>query len=299
MKTLFVLLGPTGVGKTKLSLSLAHFLHSPIINADSRQIYSGIPIGTAAPTIEEQAQVKHYFVGSLPIQEYYSAAQYEADVITLTSELFINHDHLLLTGGSMMYIDAVCCGIDNMPTITENVRNSLKRRLREEGLDAMVKLLKTLDPTYWKQADPHNTRRIIHALEICIQTGRPYSCFLGRQKVKRPFRIIKLGLTRPREQLFQRIHERIDAMMAQGLEEEARRVYTLRKYNALKTVGYSELFRYFNGEWTRKEAIKKIERNTRIYSKKQLTWFCHDPSVFWFDASKSGALLNFVKDIVK
>lgn len=299
MKTLFVLLGPTGVGKTALSLSLARFLHSPILNADSRQIYRDIPICTAAPTDEEQAQVKHYFVGTLPLNQYYSAAQYEAEVITLASDLFKTHDHLLLTGGSMMYIDAVCRGIDDIPTVTEATRKLLKQKWEAEGLDALVQQLKELDPDYWATVDRHNPRRIIHALEICLQTGRPYSGFLKQQEKKRPFRIIKIGMVRPRQQLFQRIHDRIHTMISQGMEEEARRVYPLRQYNALNTVGFRELFQYFDGTWSREEAIAKIEKNTRVYAKKQLTWFSRDPSVFWFDASQSTALLEFAKDMVK
>jgi tRNA dimethylallyltransferase len=299
MKTLFVLLGPTGVGKTALSISLADFLRSPVINADSRQIYRDIPIGTAAPTAGEQARARHYFVGTLPLQQYYSAAQYEADVMALTGELFRSHNNLLLTGGSMMYIDAICQGIDDIPTVTPETRSRLRRQWEEQGLEAMAEQLKALDPDYWATVDRHNPRRVVHALEICVQTGRPYSSFLRRQPKKRPFRIVKIGLLRPREQLFQRIHDRVQAMLAQGLEEEARRVYPLRHCNALQTVGYREMFQYFDGTWSREEAIAKIERNTRVYAKKQHTWFSRDGSVFWFDASHACAVLNFVRDMVK
>lgn len=298
MKTLFVLLGPTGVGKTALSLKLANVLKSPILNADSRQIYRDIPIGTAAPTASELASVTHYFVGTKNLDAYYSAARYETDVLKLTSQLFINEDNLLLSGGSMLYIDAVCRGIDALPTVREDIRQCVNKQYENSGLEPLVKELQSLDPVYCETADLKNTRRVLHALEICRQTGQPYSSFLTAKVAKRPFRIIKIGIVRPREELYGRISRRVDHMVADGLVEEARRVYPLRHLNSLHTVGYNELFQFFDGYCSLPDTIEKIKRNTRVYAKKQLTWFNRDPSVFWFRADNETAVLNFVTDLV-
>lgn len=297
MKTLFVLLGPTGVGKTALSLKLANVLKSPVLNADSRQIYQGIPIGTAAPTASDLARVQHYFVGTMELDAYYSAARYEADVLDLTSHLFLSHDNLLLSGGSMLYIDAVCRGIDALPTVRAEIRQTVNLQYERSGLEPLVKALQELDPVYCETADLKNTRRVLHALEICRQTGRPYSSFLTAKTAERPFRIIKIGLTRPREELFDRIGRRVDQMVADGLVDEARRVYPLRHLNSLHTVGYNELFQYFAGDRSLSETIEKIKRNTRVYAKKQMTWFSRDPSIFWFRADKEKAMLHFVADM--
>lgn len=295
MNTLFVLLGPTAVGKTELSLKIAEALGSPILNADSRQLYRDIPIGTAAPTAEQMQRVRHYFVGTLGLEEYYSAAAYEQQVMELLPTLFGETPGVLLSGGSMLYIDAVCRGIDDIPTVDEETRTLLRQRLAEEGLGRLCAELRLLDPEYYRKADLHNTQRIVHALEICYQTGRPYSSFLSQQTKQRPFRIIKIGLQRPREELFSRINQRALKMLENGFEQEARRVYPLRHLNSLNTVGYKEMFRYISGEWSLPQAIEKIQRNTRVYAKKQMTWFQRDADINWFRPDEEKEILDFVK----
>ena len=280
--TLYVLLGPTAVGKTELALQMAETLGSPILNCDSRQIYRGMEIGTAAPTAEQQQRVKHYFVGTHEIGSYYSAAQYEQDVLQLIEELGSSHQSLLLTGGSMMYLDAVCNGIDDIPSVDAEVRETLRQRLSDGEIDKMRNELRLLDPDYYHTADTRNPKRVVHALEVCYTTGRPYSSFLTKERKQRPFSIVKIGLRRERQELFDRINRRVDVMMEEGLLDEARRLYPFRKENALNTVGYKELFRYLDGEWELPFAIEKIKRNTREYAKKQMTWFAHDTSIQWF-----------------
>lgn len=295
MNTLFVLLGPTAVGKTELSLKIAEALGSPIINADSRQLYRDIPIGTAAPTAEQMQRVRHYFVGTLGLEEYYSAAVYEQQVIELLPTLFSETPRVLLSGGSMLYIDAVCRGIDDIPTVNEETRTLMHQRLADEGLERLCNELRLLDPEYYRKADLRNTQRIVHALEICYQTGRPYSSFLSQQSKQRPFRIVKIGLLRPREELFSRINQRTLQMMDLGFEQEARRVYPLRHLNSLNTVGYKEMFRYISGEWSLPQTIEKIQRNTRVYAKKQMTWFQRDPDINWFRPDEEEKILDFVE----
>ena len=295
MNTLFVLLGPTAVGKTELSLKIAEALGSPIINADSRQLYRDIPIGTAAPTAEQMQRVRHYFVGSLGLEEYYSAAVYEQQVIELLPALFSETPRVLLSGGSMLYINAVCRGIDDIPTVNEETRTLMHQRLADEGLERLCNELRLLDPEYYRKADLRNTQRIVHALEICYQTGRPYSSFLSQQTKQRPFRIVKIGLLRPREELFSRINRRTLQMMDLGFEQEARRVYPLRHLNSLNTVGYKEMFRYISGEWSLPQTIEKIQRNTRVYAKKQMTWFQRDPDINWFRPDEEEKILDFVE----
>lgn len=282
MKTLVVILGPTGVGKTKKTIAIAEQLNVPVINADSRQIYKEIPIGSAAPTKEEQKAVKHFFVGSHTIHDYYSAAKYESDVMKLLSERFQNSDYALISGGSMMYIDAVCKGIDDIPTVNETIRELFKRRLAEEGLDALLCELKKLDPDYYQIVDNKNPRRIVHALEICHSTGKPYTDFRKGIIKKRPFNIIKIGLNRPREEMYDRINERVLNMIDLGLENEARDVYPLRELNSLNTVGFKEMFQYFDGNISFDEAVRQIQSNTRRYMRKQLTWFNHDDDITWY-----------------
>ena len=300
MKTLIVIIGPTGVGKTELCLTIARHLKTPIINADSRQIFAELPIGTCAPTPEQQATVKHYFVGNHHLQDYYSAAKFEQDALSLISRLFngeedgIQHDTALMSGGSMMYIDAVCKGIDNIPTVDDQTRQLMKQRLATEGLEALVDELKQLDPEHWEIVDRNNPRRVIHALEICHMTGRTYTSFRTNSIKQRPFNIIKIGLNRPREVLYERINQRVLDMMAQGLEEEARHVYPLRHLNSLNTVGYKELFTYFDGLIPFQEAVRQIQSNTRQYMRKQLTWFKKDESVTWFEPDNIEDILKYI-----
>lgn len=285
-KTLVVLLGPTGVGKTELSLELAERLGSPIINADSRQIYKDIEIGTAAPTEEQMRRVKHYFVHTLDLQQYYSAAEYEADVMALLDELFRTNDTVVLSGGSMMYIDAVTKGIDDIPTVDDETRRVLKERLEKEGLEPLLEELRVLDPEHYGIVDKKNHKRVVHALEICYMTGKTYTSFRTNTKKKRPFRIVKFGLRRDRAELFDRINKRVDDMMAQGLMDEARRVFPLRHLNSLNTVGYKEMFNVISGEWELPMAVERMKKNTRVYAKKQMTWFNHDADIHWLDVDK-------------
>jgi len=286
MKNLLVLLGPTGVGKTELSLLLAERLGSPIINADSRQIYKDIEIGTASPTAEELARVEHFFVHTLALDEYYSAAEYEKDVMQLLPQLFQSHDTVLLSGGSMMYIDAVTKGIDDIPTVDEETREMLRHRFEKEGLEPLLAELKLLDPHYYEIVDKRNHKRVVHALEICYMTGKPFTFFRTNSTKERPFRIVKFGLRRERANLFARINARVDKMMEGGLLDEARRVYPLRELNSLNTVGYKEMFKVIAGEWELPMAVERMKKNTRVYAKKQMTWYQHDADIHWLDADK-------------
>lgn len=297
-KNLIVLLGPTGVGKTELSLSLAEFLHSPILNADSRQLYEALKIGTAAPTAEQLARVRHYFVGTLQLTDYYSAARYEEDVLKLTDELFRTHDNLLMSGGSMMYIDAVCKGIDDIPTVDEETRRMLLERYEHEGLPPLAAELRIVDPTYYNEVDLRNPKRVIHALEICYMTGRPYSSFRTNSHKERPFNIIRIGLQRDREELYDRINSRVDAMITEGLEEEVLRVEKHRGANALNTVGYKEMFNYLDGTWSLDFAIEKIKQNSRIYSRKQMTWFRRDKDIAWFHPDAREEIRSYLEGML-
>ena len=291
---LFVLLGPTAVGKTALSIKIAKLLGSPIINCDSRQIYKDMSIGTAAPTEEQLAEVKHYFVKILELQQYYSAAQYEEDAINLIGQLSSTHNNLLLSGGSMMYIDAVCNGIDDIPTVAPEIREELKERLHTEGLEKLRNELRLLDPEYYNIVDLKNPKRIVHALEICYTSGKTYTSFRIRKRKERPFQIIKIGLRRERNELFERINKRVDMMMEEGWLEEAKSLYPHRQLNALNTVGYKELFKYFDGTWKLDFAIEKIKKNTRDYAKKQMTWFAHDEDIHWFSPDNEKEILDFI-----
>jgi len=292
MQNLIVILGPTGVGKTELCLSIAEHFGCEIINCDSRQLFREIKIGTAAPTAEQQQRVRHHFVGTLSLSDYYSASEYENDVCKLLKAS--NNAPFILSGGSMMYIDAVCNGIDEMPTINDNLREYLKKRLETEGLDALVEELYHLDPKHWTVVDKKNPRRILHALEVCIQTGLPYSSFMKREKRQRPFRIIKIGITRPREELYERINMRVLQMIDDGLIEEARSVYHLRHLNSLNTVGYKEMFSYFDGTIDLDEAIRQIQSNTRRYMRKQETWFKRDSEIMWFNPSDVKEIIKYI-----
>ena len=296
MNTLVVITGPTAVGKTDLCLDIAESYGIPIINADSRQIYSDMHIGTASPTVEQLRRVKHYFVGNLHLGDYYNASMFEQDVLhVLEKEFDGRNDHIaLMTGGSMMYIDAVCNGIDDIPTITDDVRQWMKQRLENEGLERLCEELRLMDPEYYAIVDRHNTRRVVHALEICHQTGNTFTSYRVRERKQRPFAIVKIALNREREVLYERINRRVDSMMVAGLEDEARRLLPYRHENALNTVGYKELFAYFDGIWPLYEAVERIKGNTRRYARKQLTWFKRDPAVRWFDTDDNKEIMTYI-----
>ena len=298
MNTLIVITGPTAVGKTELCLRIAEKFNIPVINADSRQIFRGMQIGTAAPTPEQRKRVRHYFVDLLELDEYYNASMYEQDVMKLLYSMFKDKDNAiaLLTGGSMMYIDAVCNGIDDIPTISDEVRLLYKQRLEKEGLTTLLQELKVKDPQYYDFVDKNNPRRVVHGLEICHQTGRTYSSFRVKEKKQRPFRIIKIALNRDRDELYSRINRRVDEMIENGMVEEARLLLPYRSLNALNTVGYKELFRYFDGEWTMEEAIERIKGNTRRYARKQLTWYKKDNDIVWFDAAETDKVFMYLVD---
>lgn len=297
MKTLVVLLGPTAVGKTELSIKLAEHLQSPIISADSRQLFAELKIGTAAPSPEQLARVKHYFIGTLHLTDYYSAAQYEQDVLCEMERLFLKHDTLLMTGGSMMYIDAVTKGIDDIPTVDAETRNMVKEHFEKDGLDALTAELKMLDPEYYDVVDLKNHKRVIHALEICYMTGKTFTSFRKAVIKQRPFRIVLIGLQRPREELFYRIGLRVDQMIEEGLIEEVKSVLPYRELNSLNTVGYKELFQYIDGEWNLDMAIEKIKRNTRVYAKKQMTWFKKNENIKWFHPNESEAIIEYIDNL--
>ena len=295
-KILIVITGPTGVGKTEATLRIAEHFNVPVINADSRQIFSEIPIGTAAPTAEQQQRVQHYFVGNHHLEDYYSASLYEQDVLNI-----INSQHTpisLLSGGSMMYIDAVCNGIDDIPTILPEIREEMMRRLETEGLEQMCNLLRELDPEHWNIVDRNNPRRVIHALEICIQTGKTYTSFRSNTIKERPFNIIKVGLNRNRNELYNRINQRVLDMIEEGMIEEAQQVYPKRTLNSLNTVGYKELFEYLDGLTTLDEAIFKIQSNTRRYARKQLTWYKKDTAFQWFNPDNIEEILNYIHTMI-
>lgn len=294
-KTLIVLIGPTGVGKTDLSIKIAEKYGSPIISADSRQLYSDLKIGTAAPTEEYLKRVKHYFVGTLKLTDYYSAAQYESEVISLLEELFKSNNTILLTGGSMMYIDAICKGIDDIPTVDSETRQMMMEKYEKEGLDRLCAELKLLDPEYYSTVDLKNPKRVIHALEICYMTGKTYTSFRTGNKKQRSFDIIKIGLCRDREELYERINKRVDIMIKEGLVDEVKSVYEYRKLNSLNTVGYKEIIQYLEGNCTLEFAIEKIKQNSRIYSRKQMTWFKRDNDITWFHPDKEEEIMEFIE----
>jgi tRNA dimethylallyltransferase len=298
-KNLLVIIGPTGVGKTELSLRIAENFGTEIVSADSRQLYANLKIGTAAPTPEELQRVPHHFIGTLQLTDYYSAAQYEEDALKLLDHLFQTKDVVILTGGSMMYVDAVCKGIDDIPTVDEETRKTLLERYEKEGLEQLCAELKLLDPDYYKIVDLKNHKRVIHALEICYMTGKTYTSFRTQEKKTRPFRMIKIGLTRDREELYARINQRVDIMMEQGLLDEVKQAYPYRQLNSLNTVGYKELFNYLDGEWALPFAIDKIKQNSRIYSRKQMTWFKRDEEIRWFHPNQEEDILTYIKQKIQ
>ena len=293
--TLIVIAGPTGVGKTELCLNIAEHLGIPIINADSRQIFAELPIGTAAPTPEQRSRVRHYFVGNHHLDDYFSASVYEEEVMQLLAQWFgSGKTTALMSGGSMMYIDAVCKGIDDIPTVKDDIRQMMKQRLATEGLETLVAELQALDPEHYSIVDRNNPRRVVHALEICHQTGKTYSSFRTNSIKQRPFNILKIGLNRERKEMYDRINQRVLDMMEAGLEEEARNVYAKRHCNSLNTVGYKEMFAYFDGSIDRNEAIRQIQSNTRRYMRKQLTWFKKDDSIRWFSPDNIEEIINYI-----
>lgn len=299
-QTLVLIVGPTGVGKTELSLRVAEHYGCPILNCDSRQVFKGIPIGTAAPTAEEQARVKHYFVATRELEEDYNAGQYERDALELIEQLFEQYDVLVMTGGSMLYADAVCNGLDDLPAVPAQIRQQVsyprtlpdgKEESREEWLKWLQSEVQRLDPEYWKVVDQQNPARLAHCVELCMTTGKPYSSLLtkpsaiSRQQSARPFRIVKIALDRPRTELYARIDARVKQMMNDGLLDEAKAVYPKRQLNSLQTVGYKELFAYMDGEYDLARAIELIQQNTRHYAKRQLTWFRRDKEIHWLNAN--------------
>ena len=303
MKTLLLILGPTGVGKTELSLRVAEHYRCPILNCDSRQIYRGIPIGTAAPTAEEQARVKHYFVATRELEEDYNAGQYERDALALLDQLFRDHDVVVMAGGSMLYADAVCKGLDDLPSVPPAIRSQVQAQYEAQGIAWLQAEVQRLDPAYWNEVDRSNPARLAHCVELCLTTGKPYSSLLtkksgvsGQPIKKRPFRIVKVALDRPRNFLYARINERVKKMMADGLLDEAKAVYANRHLNSLQTVGYKELFGYLDGEYDLERAIELIQQNTRHYAKRQLTWFRRDKEITWLDAENDYEKNSYIID---
>jgi tRNA dimethylallyltransferase len=298
MKKLIVLLGPTGVGKTDLSIRLAQRFGASIVSADSRQIYQGIEIGTAAPTAQQLAQVPHYFIGTHRLDQDYSAGQYEIDALATLDKLFESSDYAVLTGGSMMYIDAVCNGLDDIPTVSDAIRSHVQHIYQTQGLPALQEMLLSLDPVHYQKVDLCNYRRVMHAVEVCLEIGKPYSTLLSHSKKERPFQIIKIGLNRPRPELYERINKRVEIMVADGLEEEAKRVYPFKHQNALNTVGFKEWFDYWDGKTESKErVVELIKQNSRHYAKRQLTWFNRDTTITWFHPADEAAITAFIGNL--
>ncbi|MBK5721935.1 tRNA (adenosine(37)-N6)-dimethylallyltransferase MiaA [Dysgonomonas sp. Marseille-P4677] len=297
MKQLIVLIGPTGVGKTALSIDLAKYYGSSIISADSRQFFKGLEIGTAAPTTEQLLYVQHFLVGMLDVTSYYSASEFERDALNIIAKEHLTRDIVIATGGSMLYIDALCNGIDDVPTIDEELRKDLYVLYEREGLEPIKSQLRVLDPIFYNEVDLKNYKRVIHALEVCLMTGKPYSSFRTNTKKYRPFNIVKIGLMRDREELYERINLRVDTMMNQGLLKEAEHYYPQRHLNSLNTVGYKELFNYLSGEWTLDFAVEKIKQSTRIYSRKQMTWFKRDKDIHWINLSEVSEV-DAMKEII-
>ncbi len=294
--TMVVITGPTGVGKTGVGIHLSQLYNSPIISADSRQIYKEIPIGTAAPTVKEQKQAVHFLVGTKSVTDYYSAFEFEQEALELAQKCFKNNSTVFMIGGSMMYIDSFCNGIDELPTIDPELRKDLMIQYENKGLQYIQRQLKILDPVFYDLVDLKNPKRIIHALEICLMTGKPYSQLRTHPKAKRPFKIIKIGLNMDRQELYQRINQRVELMFDQGLLEEARSLIPFRHHNALNTVGFKELFAYFDGEHDLERAKELIQRNSRHYAKKQLSWFNRDKNIRWFHPKETREMAQFIEE---
>ncbi len=298
-KTLVIIVGPTGIGKTKTAIDVAQHFGTEIISADSRQIFKELKIGTAAPTEEELNTVTHHMIGTHSIHDYYSAWEFEQDVLQLSEQLFQKNDVLILTGGSMMYVDAITKGIDELPTIDNELRQQLKNQYDTEGIEPIRRQLKMLDPEFYNQVDLQNHKRVIHAVEICLMTGKPYSSLRTNQTKKRPFKIIKVGLIMDREKIYERINLRVDKMIELGLEKETQMFYPQKELNSLNTVGYKEFFGYYDGEYDRDKAIELVKRNSRRYAKKQLTWFKKDEEIKWFNPSETQDIIDYINHSLK
>ena len=292
--TLIVVVGPTGSGKSALAVRLANHYAAPIISTDSRQFYRNMAIGTAQPTTEELSAATHYFIADRDVDDDFNCGRYEVEALTLLDRLFAEHRYVVAVGGSGLYIQALCEGMDSLPEADESLRTELKERLESDGLEMLVEQLRTLDPRYAEQVDVHNPSRVMRALEVCIATGRPYSEQRLGRRAERPFNIIKVGTDMPRDILYDRINRRVDMMIEQGLEQEARAMYPKRHLNALQTVGYRELFDYFDGQSSFEEAIELIKRNSRRYAKRQLTWFRRDDSIGWYSPDDFDAIVEFI-----
>lgn len=295
MKNLIVILGPTGIGKTDLSIDIAQELNTEILSSDSRQVYKELKIGTAVPDDEQLKKVKHHFIGNKSIYDYYNASMFEFEVLDTLAILFQKYNQVVMTGGSGMYINAVCDGIDDLPTIDQSLRDDLNQKFKEEGIENIRLQLKILDPETYSKIDLRNPKRMLKALEVSIQTGKPYSTFLSETKKKRDFNIIKVGLQRDRQELYHRINLRVDQMVDQGLIEEAKRYYKDRNLNSLNTVGYKELFECFDGTTNLDKAIELIKRNSRHYAKRQISWFSRDNDIVWFHPEKKDDIIEFIK----
>jgi tRNA dimethylallyltransferase len=294
MNTLISIVGPTGIGKTDLGISIAKKLSTEIISADSRQFYKELKIGTAMPDEKQLLEIKHHFIGHLSIHDYYNASIFEFGVIELLEKLFKQKEQVLMVGGSGMYIDAVCKGIDDLPEIDQEIRASLHAKFEKEGIESLRFELKRLDPEYYSIVDLRNPKRILKGLEICLMTGKTYTSFRTSEKKERDFRILKIGLNMDRKKLYQRIDKRVDKMFEAGLLEEAKNFYPFRNLNALKTVGYKELFEHFDGMYDLDKAIELIKRNSRHYAKRQLTWFGRDKEIEWFEVSDKDKIMEYI-----
>ena len=298
VKKLIIIAGPTAVGKTDLCVKLAKLLDTEVVSADSRQFYRELAIGTAKPTIEEMDSVKHHFIDSHSIEDYYSVGDFERDCLAVLAEIFKKKDLAILTGGSGMFIKMITDGIDEMPKADLDLRQKLVQRLENEGLEVLSNELKQLDLQYFEQVDIQNTQRVLRALEVCIAAGKPFSSFRKNQKVERPFEMIKIGLERPREELYARIDKRMDIMLANGLEAEAVSVMDFREHYALKTVGYREVYEHLDGEYDRQEMIRLLKRNSRRYAKRQMTWFKNQDEFQWFDAKNEPEIMVFIQSFL-
>jgi tRNA dimethylallyltransferase len=295
---LLVLLGPTGVGKTDFSIAIAEMLRCEIISCDSRQFYREMSIGTAIPDVAHLKKVKHHFIKFISVKDYYSSSLFERDVVNLLPSLFKANNVVLMSGGSGLYIDSVCEGIDDIPDVDPEIREKYTKKYFDEGLESLQSSLKLLDPEHYKNVDLKNYKRVIRALEICESTGQPYSTFLKKEKRERDFKIIKIGLKRPREELYDRINKRVDSMVIQGLEDEARSLYEYKNLNALNTVGYKEFFEFFEGKITKEKAVELIKRNSRRYAKRQMTWWAKDMDIKWFNPEKNKEIFEYIEEVV-